>query len=267
MSSDESRKWIRRASTGAGLAYTAIAEYELARRLGAQPYIAVMLPMSIDCYVIAALKWFKALDVFLSLVLMCAAQVAAHALEAGVVKVSLNLVVVVSVLVPVALWRTHALARGESDHDVEAPPEYVPAVEVERVPEAYPAIEPGVPAVPEAVPAGARLLPIVARVDIAPAAVEKVPVLPTGEPRTRPQVHAEYVPVEQEPDDNPKYATDYGLGLAAEQFKDELFAGEMPSIRTIKERLSVGQSRAKEIQDGFRKAQAAWRLAGSEVTS
>lgn len=111
MSTDPSRVWIRRASTAAGLAFTATAEYELARRLGARPYIAVMLPISIDCYVVAALKWFRALDVFLSLALMGAAQIAAHALEAGVVKVSLDLVTVVSLLVPISLWRTHALAR------------------------------------------------------------------------------------------------------------------------------------------------------------
>jgi hypothetical protein len=259
VNSDDSRIWIRRASTAAGLAYTAIAEYELARRLGAQKPIAVMLPMSIDCYVIAALKWFKALDVALSLILMCAAQVAAHALEAGVVKVSLDLVVVVSVLVPVALWRTHALARGEGDHTVETLPEYVEPMTVERVPEMYPALETVVPAVPEAVPAGVRLLPIVAR----PKPVETVVAVAAEQPRTRPEVHAEYVP--EEPVEDP--LTEYGLGLAAEAFKEQLLAGDIPSIRDIKARLSVGQPRAKEIQDGFRQAQVAWRLAGSGATS
>lgn len=145
MTTDSTRTWIRRASTAAGLAYTAIAEYELARRLGARPYIAVMLPMSIDCYVIAALKWFRPFDVTLSLILMCAAQVAAHALEADVVVVNLELVTVVSVLVPVALWRTHALARDE--HETPAEPIEAEAirsettVEVERVPVAVLAAE------------------------------------------------------------------------------------------------------------------------------
>ncbi|MCI3272132.1 hypothetical protein [Streptomyces cylindrosporus] len=103
--------WVRRGSLAAGIAFTATAEYELARRLGAKPPIAVMLPLALDCYVIAALRWFRAFDIFLSLTLMGAAQVAAHALEAGVLKVSLNLVTVVSLLVPISLWRTHALAR------------------------------------------------------------------------------------------------------------------------------------------------------------
>ncbi|MYW66288.1 hypothetical protein GTY65_19845 [Streptomyces sp. SID8379] len=241
MSSDETRTWIRRASTGAGLAYTAIAEYELARRLGAEPYIAVMLPMSIDCYVIAALKWFKALDVAMSLVLMCAAQVAAHALEAGVVEVSLDLVVVVSVLVPVALWRTHALARGEEDHADPEPAEYMTVPEAEPVPVAPDPVRP----VPVAVPDGARLLPIVAR----PAPAEKALALAAEVQRARAEVRAEYVP-EVPPWESSKRE----LGWAAMQFRDEILGGQVPSIRVIKERLGVGQDKAKEYQDGFRDA-------------
>jgi hypothetical protein len=134
VSTDPSRVWIRRASTAAGLAFTATAEYELARRLGARPYIAVMLPISIDCYVVAALKWFRPLDVALSLALMGAAQIAAHALEAGVVKVSLDLVTVVSLLVPISLWRTHALAR-------QTPRDATPPATVPPVPEQTPPVQ------------------------------------------------------------------------------------------------------------------------------
>lgn len=130
---NDSRAWIRRASLSAGIAFTATAEYELARRLGAKPPIAVMLPLSLDAYVIAALKWFRPFDVFLSLALMGAAQVAAHALEAGVIKVSLDLVTVVSLLVPISLWRTHALARY-------APRDATPSAIVPPVPEQTPAV-------------------------------------------------------------------------------------------------------------------------------
>lgn len=151
MTANDSGVWIRRTSTAAGLAYTAIAEYELARRLGAEVPIAVMLPLALDCYVIAALKWFRAFDVFLSLTLMGAAQVCAHALDAGVVKVNLDLVTVVSLLVPIALWRTHALAR----HTDEGAPDAEDAPASLSVP--------SVPPVREVVPPGARLLPITAR--------------------------------------------------------------------------------------------------------
>lgn len=138
--------WVRRGSLAAGIAFTATAEYELARRLGAKPPIAVMLPLALDCYVIAALRWFRAFDIALSLALMGAAQVAAHALEAGVIKVTLSLVTVVSLLVPISLWRTHALAR-QTPRDATQPatlppvPEQTPTVQptaevtLDRVPE------------------------------------------------------------------------------------------------------------------------------------
>lgn len=219
MTTDNTRVWIRRASTAAGLAYTAIAEYELARRLGARAPIAVMLPMSIDCYVIAALKWFKALDVFLSLVLMCAAQVAAHALEAGVVKVSLNLVVVVSVLVPVALWRTHALARGEHEVPAEPPVEYTAAVDIERVPETYPEL-------PEA---DARQYRFDSeRQSWTPS--EPAPVLAAEEPRTR--VSA---PVPEDDDE-----------LIVRTRQD--FHDQIPTYRDLKEKYGIGQARARRIR-------------------
>jgi hypothetical protein len=110
---DPMRTWLTRLSLAASIAFTAHAEYDLARTLGADPFIAAMLPVFIDAYVVAAPRWFRALDIMLSLSLMSAAQVAAHALDAHVIAVSFELVVVVSLLVPVALWRTHALARGE----------------------------------------------------------------------------------------------------------------------------------------------------------
>ncbi|MFC4466683.1 hypothetical protein ACFPH6_19485 [Streptomyces xiangluensis] len=253
MTTDNTRTWIRRASTAAGLAYTAIAEYELARRLGAQPPIAVMLPLSLDCYVIAALKWFRPFDVALSLILMCAAQIAAHALDAGVVRVSLDLVAVVSVLVPVALWRTHALARGEEDAPVPAPEQgYAAAVErvpvpAERapVPEGYPALETAVPAVPEAVPPGVRLLPLVARPE--PALVVPVPVEEVRVPE--PQVHPEYAidPTEYPDPDEPADEALYPDPLIPQVRVD--FPDETPGVRRLKETYGIGQPRAQRIRD------------------
>jgi hypothetical protein len=143
-------KWLANVSLAAGVAFTATAEYSLARRLGAQQPVAVMLPVAIDAYAIAALKRFRAGDIFLSLLLMCAAQVSAHLLDSHVMPVNGWLVAVVSLLVPVAIWRTHALARSEDDTPNTEPAaapatEPQPAVEVERVPETYPAL-------PEAAP-------------------------------------------------------------------------------------------------------------------
>ncbi|MCX4906847.1 hypothetical protein [Streptomyces sp. NBC_00878] len=261
MTTDSTRTWIRRTSTAAGLAYTAIAEYELARRLGAQQPIAVMLPLSLDCYVIAALKWFRAFDVALSLILMCAAQVAAHALDAGVVKVSLELVTVVSVLVPVALWRTHALARGEDAHEVRAPePEYAAAVErvpvpvaAPPVPEVYPALAEAVPAVPAAVPPGVRLLPTAAPCGLPPLIPEPVVRVPVPEPvpareypvPEEPETRERTVPTEpdEEPEDEPVYPDPLirEVRLA--------FPDEAPGVRRLRETYKIGQARAQRIRD------------------
>ncbi|MDX2675813.1 hypothetical protein [Streptomyces soliscabiei] len=268
MSTDQTRTWIRRASTAAGLAYTAVAEYELARRLGARVPIAVMLPVSIDCYVIAALKWFRPLDVTLSLVLMCSAQVAAHALEAGVVSVSLNLVTVVSLLVPLALWRTHALARDEDKPDAPADADGyaadlervpVPAA-VPAVPEAYPALPVAVPAIPRAVPAGVRLLPIVARpepVPAAPAEPDRTPV-PEPEPVDEYPVPGGQVPLEYAVDPD-WYKTGPDPEAADEDDDQEAdplvpqvradFPGEVPGVRKLKDTYGIGQPRAQRIRD------------------
>jgi hypothetical protein len=177
--------------------------------------------------------------------------------------------------------RRHAASLATIDLPSPWRPEPEPVVEYTEPVAAEP-----YPAPTNAVPEGARLLPIVARPEpqkyrldhfarrYVPAEkpAEQAPVLAAEAPRTRAEVHAEYVP-EPVPDDehgNPAQEdplTELGLGWAAEQFKAELLAGDVPSIRAIKDRLHVGQNRAKEIQDGFKKAQVAWALAGSGATS
>ncbi|MFE3522249.1 hypothetical protein ACFXOD_11750 [Streptomyces sp. NPDC059161] len=264
-------KLLAHTSLAAGVVFTATAEYSLARRLGAMDAVAVMLPVAIDAYAIAALKRFRSFDITLSLLLMGAAQVSAHLLDSNVMPVNSWLVVVVSLLVPTAIWRTHALARDEDGADTKGvhsvksiPAEY----DVEReqvpvpvaVPGAYPARGVRVPAVPEAVPAGVRLLPIVARPEAPRHEIrDEIPVgVPAAEDaRTRAEVHAEYVPDPPdndvpEDDENPLDAV--GVAWAAEQFKDELLAGKIPGIARIKSECRVGQDRAKEIQDAFREA-------------
>ncbi|MEW2518148.1 hypothetical protein [Actinacidiphila alni] len=125
--------WLTRLSLLAGVAFTATAEYQLARALGATQPIAGMLPVAVDAYVVAALQYFKRADIALSLLLMSAAQVAAHLLDAGVMRVNVPMVVVVSLLVPVAIWRTHALARRAPEHRTPASVAEPTAVLVERI--------------------------------------------------------------------------------------------------------------------------------------
>lgn len=248
MTDDPMRTWLTRLSLAAGVAFTAHAEYDLARTLGADPAIAAMLPVAIDAYVVAALRWFRGFDITLSLSLMGAAQVAAHLLDAKVMTVNIPMVIVVSLLVPVAIWRTHALARSE--HAAPAASAPVP-VEVQRVPErpeTYPAIA---KPVLEPVPAGVRLLPIVAR----PRNEIPAPVLAAQAPRTRTEVHAEYVPNPvPEDDDEPVLTPDPLLPQAKARFADVLATRDVPGVRTLRSEYGIGQPRAQRIRDALKEA-------------
>lgn len=153
----------------AGVGFTASAEYHLARTIGAPVPVAVLLPVALDVYVVAAIRRSRGRDIALSLLLMGVAQVSAHMLEAHVVAVSVPLVAAVSLLVPLVIWRVHALAvlpakqkaATGTEHGTKQP---VPDLNVERV-----------PPVPEAVPARPEL-----------AAVPAAPSTPVPVRQTRP---------------------------------------------------------------------------------
>ncbi|PJN00816.1 hypothetical protein CG740_23205 [Streptomyces sp. CB01201] len=136
----------------AGVGFTATAEYDLARTIGAAVPVAVLLPLALDVYVVAAIRRARGRDIALSLVLMGTAQVAAHMLAAHVVAVSVPLVAAVSLLVPLSIWRVHALAVPATKKQAKpgTGAGAVPAADIERVPvpEAVPA-RPELTAVPE----------------------------------------------------------------------------------------------------------------------
>ncbi|MEU9793811.1 hypothetical protein AB0E27_24820 [Streptomyces sparsogenes] len=144
-------------------------------------------------------------------------------------------------------------------------PEPVPA-EPEYVPEPAPAVPPG-----------ARLLPIVARPQrpqyrldafserLVP--VEPPRVLAAEQPRTRSEVHAEYVPEEHEydvpdPDDEPvddsppPPAEDNLTAQARIDFADLVQSGTLPTYDALKSRYRIGQSRAGRIRDEFLQVRA-----------
>ncbi|MGW2228171.1 hypothetical protein [Streptomyces formicae] len=247
---------------------TAHGEWSLAVACGYVTTVAAGLPIAIDAYAIRAMRAGK--EILPPVLLMVATNAAAHLVHGGMLRVTPWLIVLVSAIAPVVLWRVHALRRAEDVHTAERPAEYaerVPVpVGVPPVPEAYPAIETPVPAVPEPVPDGVRLLPIVARPE-APRNEIPEPVLAAEYARARDEVHAEYVP--EPPGDGPGRdedpLTEAGLDWAAERFKTELLAGKVPGIARIKADCHVGQDRAKEIQDAFR--QALPQLAGTGATS
>ncbi|MFE9003249.1 hypothetical protein ACFYOY_14055 [Streptomyces sp. NPDC007875] len=137
-------------------------------------------------------------------------------------------------------------------------PEPVP-VELERVPDP-------VPAVPEAVPGGVHPERQQYRLDsfaerLVP--VEPQRVLAAEPPRTRPEVHAEYVPEDEPEDDGPDPEDEVPDDSPPPPGEDtltararEYFHDEEPSVRRIKDVFHVGQKRAQRIRDELLKVSA-----------
>ena len=100
---------------GASIAVTAQSEWALAVASGYHPVVAGALPVAIDAYVIRALRSGR--EVLPAVLAMVATNSAAHLLRGGMVTMSPWLVVAVSAIAPLVLWRVHALADEVSTPD------------------------------------------------------------------------------------------------------------------------------------------------------
>lgn len=96
------------ASLLAALAVTASGEWELARQCGMGAYVAAGVPASLDIYAVRAMRARR--DVVAVVGAMIAVQAAAHLVASGHLTVSPALVVAVSAIAPLVLWRVHRLA-------------------------------------------------------------------------------------------------------------------------------------------------------------
>ena len=129
------------------LVVLASAEYRLAVACGFGQYVAAGVPAALDVYALAALRARR--DVFTVVVTLIAVNAASHLVEVGLLPVSVLLVVAVSAVAPLVLWRVHRLsetAPTEEFASVEALPEPAPEpvpvsaepaepITVERAPE------------------------------------------------------------------------------------------------------------------------------------
>ncbi|MFJ4434590.1 hypothetical protein [Streptomyces sp. NPDC088923] len=94
-------------------------EWSLAVQAGYQPYVAAALPVAVDAYAIRSMQAGR--EVLAPVLLMVATNAAAHLVHAELLHVGPALVVAVSAIAPVVLWRVHALRR-EHDQEHEAAP-------------------------------------------------------------------------------------------------------------------------------------------------
>lgn len=106
------RDWLGAAATVFALAVTFNAEYEIAIAVHIHPLVAYAVPGALDVYVLRALQVKR--DVFLTVLAMVAVNAASHLVGAGVLAVSPALIVAVSAIAPLVLWRAHVLRHAAS---------------------------------------------------------------------------------------------------------------------------------------------------------
>jgi hypothetical protein len=129
------------------LVVLASAEYQLAVACGFGTYVAAGVPAALDVYAIAALRARR--DVLPVVVTLIAVNAASHLVAVGLLPVSVSLVVAVSAVAPLVLWRVHRL----SEHRPEPTPEPVLTL-------AEPEPEPAEPITVEREPAPVDATPI-----------------------------------------------------------------------------------------------------------
>jgi hypothetical protein len=129
--------WV---ATAAVLTVLASAEYELARACGFGTYVAAGVPAALDVYALAALRARR--DVLAVVVSLIAVNAASHLVEVGLLPVSVALVVAVSAVAPLVLWRVHRLSEQRPEPVAEPvpavaeqAPEPAEPITVERAPE------------------------------------------------------------------------------------------------------------------------------------
>jgi hypothetical protein len=210
----------------AALAVTAHAEYELARACGFGSVVAAGVPAALDIYAVRALRVHR--DVLAVVVAMIAVNAASHLVSAQLLPVSWPLVVAVSAIAPLVLWRVHALRAQPHVPAADAPAADTASADFERAAEQ---------AVEVAEPAAPRTLVL----DLAPMQPPHPELCAAASlPAQAPSAVAEL----------PTADTDAALLAAARKVNAAALAetGRPASLRRLQEELRIGQRRAQRIQ-------------------
>lgn len=102
------RDYLKAGALLFALVATASAEYELARQVGFNQWVAAAVPGALDIYTVRALRAHR--DVLAAVGAMIGVNAASHLVTAGLLPVNVPLVVAVSAIAPLVLWRVHRLA-------------------------------------------------------------------------------------------------------------------------------------------------------------
>ncbi|MFJ2707830.1 hypothetical protein ACIO3R_32220 [Streptomyces sp. NPDC087428] len=177
------------------LVVLASAEYDLARACGFGTYVAAGVPGALDIYAVKALRAKR--DVTAAVIALILVNAASHLVSSGILPVSWPLVVAVSAIAPLVLWRVHRLSEAPTVAETATVGEPEPtSAEVDDylaeppAPQRY-----GDPVVirptPEVVPDGAEFLPIVAPDVTTTVTIERVPD-PPAQVVTRPAIETDW---------------------------------------------------------------------------
>lgn len=103
----------------AALGVSASGEYQLAHACGFGQFVAAGVPAALDVYAIRAVRAGR--DVFTAVLAMIAANAAAHLSAVHLLPVSWPLIVAVSALAPLVLWRVHRLGHEPAEPRLAGP--------------------------------------------------------------------------------------------------------------------------------------------------
>lgn len=142
-------KW---GALAAALVATASAEYELARAVGFNEWVAAAVPAALDLYTVRALRAHR--EVLAAVAAMIGVNAASHLVTTGLLPVNVWLVVAVAAIAPLVLWRVHSL--GGQVEAPEVPVEVTAPVAVERVEDDQP--KPALEPAPVVIPAERTLM-------------------------------------------------------------------------------------------------------------
>lgn len=95
------------------LVVLASAEYRLAVACGFGQYVAAGVPAALDVYALAALRARR--DVLAVVAVLIGVNAASHLVEVGLLPVDVPLVVAVSAVAPLVLWRVHRLGEHHQE--------------------------------------------------------------------------------------------------------------------------------------------------------
>ncbi len=223
---------LLRAAMAAAVAFGASAEYHLADIVGAGSFVSASLPLSVDLYLLAALRTGRHRDTAGALLVAAISQTLGHLTAAHQVAVDVRLTIAVSLLPVAALWRIHALQNAHSPASAEPNAPHLPEGDVQPAAASFRPL----PWPPNA-PTTAHPTPHPAAI---PAAQTSLGVHATWTPTT-PASATNAAPNAGPPDPLLQPATLIDAAASAA-------TGRPASLRQLQRELQIGQQRAQRIR-------------------